>query len=121
MGGIIGVTTGVSLAIGSYYDVSTRCTMALIIPRYELYFYTNMHFLNYIISYIIDFMLNILFCIEFYKSLATVRGRSFMMSSAIILLVTDGPISTIDCNVQIVVRSITCMYEQVNSQYIAKF
>ena len=46
MGGIIGVTTGVSLAIGSYYDVSTRCTMALIIPRYELHFNTNIHFLN---------------------------------------------------------------------------
>ena len=80
-----------------------------------------MHFLNYIISYRNDFMLNILFCIEFLKSLATVRGRSFMMSSAIILLLTDGPISTIDCNVQSVVRSITCMYEQVNSLYFAKF
>ena len=41
------------------------------------------------------------------------------MSTAIILLVTDGPISTIDCNVQSVVRSITCMYEQVNRFYVA--
>ena len=65
MGGIIGVTTGVSLAIGSYYDVSTRCTMALIIPRYKFHFYTNMHFMKNVISYINDFMLNILFCIEF--------------------------------------------------------
>ena len=64
MGGIIGVTTGVSLAIGSYYDVSTRCTMALIIPRYKFHYYINMHFMNYIrkinqmpnvISYINDF------------------------------------------------------------------
>ena len=34
IGGVIGTTLGVSLAIGSFFDVSTRCAMALIIPRY---------------------------------------------------------------------------------------
>ena len=58
-------------------------------------------------------MFDIFILINF-RSLATRRGRSFMMSTAIILLVNNGPIGTIDCNVQSVVRSITCMYEQVN-------
>ena len=35
IGGVIGTTLGVSLAIGSFFDVSTRCTMVLIIPRYD--------------------------------------------------------------------------------------
>ena len=47
------------------------------------------------------------------KSLATKRGRSFFMSTAIVLLVKDGPINTLEQNVQQVAQSLTCMYEQV--------
>ena len=36
VGGVIGSTTGVLLAIGSYFDLSIRCTMALIFPRYYI-------------------------------------------------------------------------------------
>ena len=72
------------------------------------------------VTYIDDFMFDIFILFNF-QSLATRRGRSFMMSTAIILVVNNGPIGTIDCNVQRVVQSITCMYEQVNSLYFAKF
>ena len=72
------------------------------------------------VTYIDDFMFDIFILFNF-KSLATNRGRSVMMSTAIALLVNDGPIGTIDCNVQNVVRSITCMYEQVNSLLITLF
>ena len=50
-----------------------------------------------------------------FVSLATKRGRAFLMSTAIVLMVKDGPVNTLDCNVQQVVRSITCMYDQVRT------
>lgn len=57
IGGVIGTTLGVSLAIGSFFDVSTRCTMALIIPRYDTHIITLIHILNKnTLSYIDDFM-----------------------------------------------------------------
>ena len=47
-----------------------------------------------------------------YKSLATRRGRGFMLTAAFGFLL-EGPIDTIETNVQEVVRGITCMYQQV--------
>ena len=54
----------------------------------------------------------LLYSIYMFKSLATRRGRGFLMTAAFGFLL-DGPINTIDFNVQEVVRAITCMYEQV--------
>ena len=65
------------------------------------------------LSHIDGFMFDIFVLINF-RSLLTKRGRSVMLSMAITLLVNNGLIGTIDCNVQSVVRSITCMYEQVS-------
>ena len=45
IGAVIGTTLGVSLAIGSFFDVSTRCTMALIIPRYDTHIITLIYIL----------------------------------------------------------------------------
>ena len=58
-----------------------------------------------------------------YKSLATRRGRGFMLTAAFGFLL-EGPIDTIETNVQEVVRGITCMYQQVKvfaSVHVNKF
>ena len=46
IGAVIGTTLGVSLAIGNFFDVPTRCTMALIIPRYNIYVITLIYILS---------------------------------------------------------------------------
>ena len=49
-------------------------------------------------------------------SIITRRGRSFMLTTAFGFLLS-GPIESIDTNVQEVVRAITCLYNQVCSDF----
>ena len=111
VGGVLGATTGLFLSIRSYINLSTRCTMALILPRYDIYDFklSNYQILSRYLWSLNDFFFNSIST----KSLATKRGRSFLISTAIVLLVKDGPINTLEQNVQQVAQSITCMYEQV--------
>jgi hypothetical protein len=47
-------------------------------------------------------------------SLLTKRGRGFMLTFVTSLLI-EGPLETIEQNIQEVVRSLTCMYDQIES------
>lgn len=47
-------------------------------------------------------------------SLLTKRGRGFMLTFVTSLLI-EGPLETIEQNIQEVVRSLTCMYDQIKS------
>eukprot|EP00092_Neocalanus_flemingeri_P009637 GFUD01010375.1.p1 GENE.GFUD01010375.1~~GFUD01010375.1.p1 ORF type:complete len:1089 (-),score=247.71 GFUD01010375.1:82-3348(-) len=47
-------------------------------------------------------------------SLMTKRGRGFMLTF-LTSLVIEGPVNTIDFNLQEVIRSFTCMYEEIKS------
>ena len=47
-------------------------------------------------------------------SLLTKRGRGFMFSFALALVI-EGPLSTLEHNIQEVVRSFTCMYREMKS------
>ena len=51
------------------------------------------------------------------SSIITRRGRSFMLTTAFGFLLS-GPIESIDTNVQEVVRAITCLYNQVCSDFV---
>ena len=58
-------------------------------------------------------LLMIFFQFYLHEKLGNETRKIFLMSTAIVLLVKDGPINTLEQNVQQVAQSLTCMYEQV--------
>ena len=59
-----------------------------------------------------EILCTMLMNIQLCNSLTTKRGRSFILTTAFGILL-NGPIDSIDANVQEVVRAITCLYGQV--------